>query len=99
MQQPLSAAVARGNRRHVRRTTSVPAPVPPPSSPLPALPPLPMTSVVRKPTSRTPFAFQNHDMPESAGAPAGTSAPFKGHNRGLSIASSVDKIDEDLKEN
>ncbi|TEB20795.1 hypothetical protein FA13DRAFT_1800623 [Coprinellus micaceus] len=91
----------RGTRRHVRRTTSVPAPVPPPSAPLPALPPLPPlpmgAGAFQKSAgavSRTPFSFQNKDVPGSAGVPTS----IKGRARGLSIAS-VARIEEDVKEN
>ncbi|EAU90695.2 hypothetical protein CC1G_03964 [Coprinopsis cinerea okayama7 len=36
-------------RRHVRRTTTVPAPMPPPTAPLPALPPLPPNTNIMTP--------------------------------------------------
>ncbi|KAF5340972.1 hypothetical protein D9611_006054 [Ephemerocybe angulata] len=95
---PATAGItSRGLRKHVRRVTSVPAPVPPPSAPLPALPQLPFSA---KSFPRTPFSYQNHDMPGSAGIPAAMSGQkLKGRDRGFSVSSTVGRIDEEMKEN
>ncbi|KAF6760810.1 hypothetical protein DFP72DRAFT_881529 [Ephemerocybe angulata] len=85
---------------HVRRVTSVPAPVPPPSAPLPALPQVPFSAGMAKAFTRTPFSYQNHDMPGSAGIPAAMSGQkLKGRDRGFSVSSTVGRIDEEMKEN
>lgn len=81
-------------RRHVRRTTSVPAPAPPPSLPLPDLPPVPLSAGV---VSRMPFSFQNGEVPGSVYT-ASAKGIFKGRDRGLSVCS-VGRIDEEMKEN
>lgn len=105
---PPAGAVHGRIRRYVRRTSSVPgAPAPPPTAPLPdvpPVPPLPSLSSLKlsmPPLKRGSLSFRNDASAPKAtvtsnSAVKPTTRPTR--DRGLSVSSNVETIDEEMKE-
>ncbi|TFK20261.1 hypothetical protein FA15DRAFT_659229 [Coprinopsis marcescibilis] len=95
---PMASAVPTRIRRHVRRVTSVPAPMPPPTTPLPDVPGFPSTMLRSAP--RTPLSFQNSESTNTFFGMGPAVKPSRStRDRGLSVGSPVGRIDEEMKEN
>ncbi|KAH6915585.1 hypothetical protein BKA70DRAFT_464852 [Coprinopsis sp. MPI-PUGE-AT-0042] len=104
---PPPGAVHGRIRRYLRRTSSMtpgPAPAPPPTAPLPDVPPvpaLPSLSSLRlsmPPNRRGSVSFRN-DAPKATVNSNSAVKPTKPtRDRGLSVSSNVETIDEEMKE-